>query len=254
MDTLSTEIENVRHDHSALTLQPIRSETADSNLNQRYERIATLAKDISRNLVALRTQDQASFAPNVYSIVRETQFNQLKMRFSNLMTSYNEEQLRYRDSIKSRLVRQGEILNRSLSETEVEQLLDDGKIDQLFIDDFELTTEEVDAIKNQHQEIIRLEKSIRELNELFLDMSLIVDQQGEILDTIEANVQRSRGAIDQSGQTLQQAQVLKRKVDKKRCLCIVFLVILIAIIVILLAVFIPRLKYFPVLSNSTSSV
>ena len=40
-------------------------------------------------------------------------------------------------------------------------------------------------VQSKHEELMRLETSIREVHQLFLDMAILVEQQGELLDNIE---------------------------------------------------------------------
>ena len=43
-------------------------------------------------------------------------------------------------------------------------------------------------IQSRHEDIIKLEESIKELRQLFLDMQAMVDAQGEVLNEIENSV------------------------------------------------------------------
>ena len=46
-------------------------------------------------------------------------------------------------------------------------------------------------IENRHKDIIRLEQSIQELHQLFLDLAILVEAQGELIDQIEYNVSQA---------------------------------------------------------------
>lgn len=89
---------------------------------------------------------------------------------------------------------------------------------------------------NNLQNIVR---DIQELNQLFLDMALLVDQQGIMLTEIEGNVQRSVVNMEKGTVELKKASVLQKKGKKKLCillLCICFF-IGIAILIIKLSIF-----------------
>lgn len=45
-------------------------------------------------------------------------------------------------------------------------------------------------VKDTYQDVRRLEASIIELHKMFMDLALLVDQQGEMLDQIEYQVGR----------------------------------------------------------------
>ncbi|XP_022252333.1 syntaxin-like [Limulus polyphemus] len=55
------------------------------------------------------------------------------------------------------------------------------------------TLEDIEA---RHADIIKLEKSIKELHDMFMDMAMLVESQGEMIDRIEYNVQQSVDYID----------------------------------------------------------
>lgn len=44
------------------------------------------------------------------------------------------------------------------------------------------------AAEDRHRDVERIGKSILEVNQLFMELQRLVDQQGETLDRIEANV------------------------------------------------------------------
>lgn len=53
-------------------------------------------------------------------------------------------------------------------------------------------------IEARHADIIKLEKSIKELHDMFVDMAMLVETQGDMIDRIETHVQ-SAGAYVESG-------------------------------------------------------
>merc|ERR1719181_560370 len=56
-----------------------------------------------------------------------------------------------------------------------------------------LLLDEVQRIQEKHQDILRLEASIADLAQMFQEMAVIVDAQGEMLDAIEVHVQKTKG-------------------------------------------------------------
>jgi t-SNARE complex subunit (syntaxin) len=40
----------------------------------------------------------------------------------------------------------------------------------------------------RHKEVLKLEKSLQEVHQLFVDMAALVDQQGEVIDRIAFRV------------------------------------------------------------------
>ena len=80
--------------------------------------------------------------------------------------------------------------------------------------DARISREKLVYIEARHQDIIKLERNIRELNEMFLDLSILISDQGEQIDSIEKNLSNvdeyARAGEDQ----LKQAIINQRKARK----------------------------------------
>jgi len=80
-------------------------------------------------------------------------------------------------------------------------------------------------IENRHRDILRLEQSIKELHQLFLDMAILVETQGELIDQIEYNVNQSVEYTKDAIKNLRKANVLQKKARKKMCCIIIILIV-----------------------------
>jgi len=93
-------------------------------------------------------------------------------------------------------------------------------------------------IQERHKDITRLETSIQELHQLFLDMSVLVESQGELLDQIEYTVGQSVNYTGKAIEELRTANKYQKKIRKKMCCIIVVIIIVVAI---LIAAIVPNL-------------
>ncbi|KAI4891675.1 hypothetical protein NFI96_017566 [Prochilodus magdalenae] len=74
---------------------------------------------------------------------------------------------------------------------ELEDMLESGNpsiFTSDIISDSQITRQALNEIESRHKDIIRLESSIKELHEMFMDMAMLVETQGEMIDNIEKNV------------------------------------------------------------------
>jgi len=94
-------------------------------------------------------------------------------------------------------------------------------------------------IQERHKDITRLETSIQELHQLFLDMSVLVEAQGELLDQIEYTVGQSVNYTGKAIEELRTANKYQKKIRKKMC-CII--VVILVVIAILLATILPTMN------------
>ncbi|XP_025049727.1 syntaxin-1B isoform X1 [Alligator sinensis] len=117
------------------------------------------------------------------------------------MTEYNATQSKYRDRCKDRIQRQLEITGRTTTNEELEDMLESGKL-AIFTDDIkmdsQMTKQALNEIETRHNEIIKLETSIRELHDMFVDMAMLVESQGEMIDRIEYNVEHSVDYVERA--------------------------------------------------------
>ncbi|XP_042747168.1 syntaxin-2-like isoform X1 [Lagopus leucura] len=92
----------------------------------------------------------------------------------------------------------------------------------------------LDEVTSRHRELQRLERAMRELQELFGALGAAVEGQGEAINRIELHILQSGTAVHKGGRQLRAAQEQQGKARRKRLImaaCLVLtLVILVAII------------------------
>ena len=95
---------------------------------------------------------------------------------------------------------------------------------------------DVQDIQDRHQEILKLERQLQELNAMFLDMAVMVDSQTSTITHVESNTEQSHKSVVKSQTALRQAQEYQKSSRSKR-LCIgfwtLFIVGIIVIVVLL---------------------
>lgn len=75
----------------------------------------------------------------------------------------------------------------------------------------------VDAVKDiedQHKGMLKIEQGVREIQELFQDMAVLVDLQQETLDVIERNVQDTAKYTRDAEKNITQAEVYQKNSRK----------------------------------------
>lgn len=86
-------------------------------------------------------------------------------------------------------------------------------------------------IHAQHEEILRIEKSICQLQSLFLDMQALIEAQGEIVTNIEANVNSTEYYMEKG--VMQMKHALKKQSKWRKVMCwLIFIGLLIAGVVL----------------------
>ncbi|KAK4478786.1 hypothetical protein RD792_014285 [Penstemon davidsonii] len=87
-------------------------------------------------------------------------------------------------------------------------------------------------IQERHDAVKDMEKNLMELHQVFLDMAVLVESQGEQLDDIESQVNRANSFVRGGTQQLTMARKSQKSTRKWTCIAIVILLIIILIIVL----------------------
>ncbi|MQM19447.1 hypothetical protein Taro_052454 [Colocasia esculenta] len=96
----------------------------------------------------------------------------------------------------------------------------------------------VTEIKERHGAAVELERSLAELQQVFMDMAVLVTAQGEQLDDIESQVARANSFVRTGTQQLGVAK--KHQKNTRKWTCFAILLLLIIILVIVLPIVIPK--------------
>jgi syntaxin 1A len=116
------------------------------------------------------------------------------------MNEYNQEQNLYRDRCKQRIERQLGIIGKAATDNEIEEMIEqskDGKNLQIFTG-INMDAQQTREIEARHNDILALEKSIKELHDLFMDMCTLVQEQGDMVDRIENNVFTTQDYVEKA--------------------------------------------------------
>jgi len=167
--------------------------------------------------------------------VRTNMHGSLTRKFLDLMAEYQELQTKYKNKEKERVERQIKIVKPDATEEEIEQVVESGTAGQIFAEQIldKRHSQAKDAlayVENRHRDILKLEQSIQELHRLFLDMAILVEAQGELVDQIEYNVSQSVAYTKEGLNQLRGANKYARKSRKKMCIIIVILIIVVVVI------------------------
>lgn len=166
--------------------------------------------------------------------IRNNMHGTLTKKFLDLMAEYQEVQTKFKNKFRERVERQYRIVKPEATQDEIDEALEGGNT-QVFAKEIlnqrhSQAKDALNYIENRHRDILRLEQSIKELHQLFLDMAILVDQQGELIDQIEYNVNQSAAYTKKAVENLKGANKYQKKSRKKMCCIIVILIILLFVI------------------------
>ncbi|KAJ3669962.1 hypothetical protein LUZ60_010286 [Juncus effusus] len=87
-------------------------------------------------------------------------------------------------------------------------------------------------IQERHDAVNQIERSLLELQQVFMDMAVLVSTQGEQLDDIESQVGKARSFVERGREQLQVARTHQKSSRKWTCIAIIILLVIILVIVL----------------------
>ncbi|XP_027431640.1 syntaxin-2 isoform X2 [Zalophus californianus] len=204
-------VEEVKKNHSIILSAPnpegkIKEELED--LNKEIKKTANKIRAKLKSIEQSFDQDESGNRTSVDLRIRRTQHSVLSRKFVEVMTEYNEAQTLFRERSKGRIQRQLEITGRTTTDDELEEMLETGGPSVFtadIISDSQITRQALNEIESRHKDIMKLETSIRELHEMFTDMAMFVETQGEMINNIEKNVMNAADYVEHAKEETKKA-------------------------------------------------
>ncbi|KAJ7373857.1 t-SNARE domain-containing protein 1 [Desmophyllum pertusum] len=91
-------------------------------------------------------------------------------------------------------------------------------------------------IREREDRIRQIEGDILDINEIFRDLATMVYEQGEIVDSIEANVERAQTNVEGANVQLSKASLYQKKARTKMCILLVIILVVAGIITLIVVV------------------
>jgi len=128
------------------------------------------------------------------------------------------------------------VTGKKATEEEVEEFVESGTASSIYkqaaMEGRGHILDTLTEIQERHAAVEQLEKSLYELRQVFLDMAVLVESQGAMLDSIEAQVAKSVEYVAKGTEQLVQARELQRSSRKWLCASLICLIIAVVIVVI----------------------
>ncbi|XP_069396503.1 syntaxin-12-like [Delphinus delphis] len=101
-------------------------------------------------------------------------------------------------------------------------------------DEVAITEQDLELIKDRETAIQQLEADILDVTQIFKDLAMMIHDQGDLIDSIEANVESSEVHVERATDQLQRAAYYQKKSRKKICIPVLVLSVIIVILGLIL--------------------
>jgi len=133
--------------------------------------------------------------------IKNNMHTTLTKKFLELMSEYQSLQTQYKEKFQERVKRQAEIVNPNITEEELSKIINTGSSDALFSD--QVVDRHTDAknalmyIQEEHRGLKQLEKSLLELQQLFIDLSAAVEGHSSNIEQLERDTAETSIVVQQ---------------------------------------------------------
>jgi syntaxin 1B/2/3 len=175
--------------------------------------------------------------------IRSNMHGTLVRKFLDQMQEYQAMLTKYDKKFRDKAYKEVQIVAPDASPEDIDEVLESGGEEAIFqkhiMEDRKhaKAKQTLDYLKEKHNDLLALEKSITELNQLFMDMAILVETQGDLIDQIEFSVMNSKAFTEKAVETLKETEKIVSSTRKKKlCLWITIGLIIAVIVVVILIV------------------
>ncbi|XP_062944053.1 syntaxin-19 [Cynocephalus volans] len=183
------------------------------------------AEHINRGLDDLVKEVKKSESENgpssVVTRILKSQHAAMFRHFQQTMFLYNDTIASKQEKCKTFIVRQLEVAGKEVPEEELNDMLHQGKwevFNESLLTEINITKAQLSEIEQRHKELINLENQIMDLRDLFIQISLLVEEQGESINNIEMTVNSTKEYVNSTKEKFGLAVKYKKR-NPCRVLC-----------------------------------
>jgi len=173
--------------------------------------------------------------------IRSNMHGTLVRKFLDLMQEYQAMLTKYDKKFRDKAYKEVQIVAPDASPEDIDEVLESGEeaiFQKHIMEDRKhaKAKQTLDYLKEKHNDLLALEKSITELNQLFMDMAILVETQGDLIDQIEFSVMNSKAFTEKAVVTLQETAKIVTNTRKKKVCIVITVILIILVIVVVIAV------------------
>ncbi|XP_065064524.1 syntaxin-16-like isoform X2 [Rhopilema esculentum] len=234
-------------DLSALHDRHLNRPTLDDNVEEEHvieittQEITQMFHQCQRLIQGISSRSRGACKSE--QIMVRNVISSLASTVQDLSQNFKKAQSKYLKRMKNREETSKQFFDTGIGADNSPFLQEEADIDELYDKGF--TTAQLQQVEDNSQMISQREKEIQnivrsifDLNEIFKDLSVMVIDQGTILDRIDYNVEQSSMQVEKGLEQLKKGE--KYQKSSRKMLCILFLAV--ALIIMLITLVITKTK------------
>ncbi|KAL7721261.1 Syntaxin-1A [Entamoeba marina] len=172
--------------------------------------------------------------------IRKNHVDVLSSKLISLMKDYRDIQEQHKAYSENKIARQMREVNPNITDAQIKEAVENndpvfmkGVMAQKNDEKLELAAKQALAyVQSKHNDIVMLVESIAELRQMFIDLAVLVERQGEIINKIEDNCSKALAYTKEGTADLQKASQHAKSSSKLMCYILIVVVIVMCIVVL----------------------
>ncbi|KAJ7987555.1 hypothetical protein DPEC_G00327700 [Dallia pectoralis] len=221
MEPLKRKVSDLENKQKTVLGVPLPEDDMKRELQTLRDEIKTMAMQIQKKLKTIEPKkgDDDGKYISINLRMQRSQHGILSREFVELMGHCNTIQASYRDRNVERIQRQLKITGSNVTDEQLDTMLESGQTDvftQNILVDAKATKQALNEIESRHDEILKLERSIKDLHEMFQYLAMEVEAQGEMVNRIENNIINSTDYVQKAVADTAKAATYQNQARKKK--------------------------------------
>ncbi|XP_073066816.1 syntaxin-132-like [Primulina eburnea] len=243
LNTLLRKLQDA-HEESKSVTKAANMKAIKQRMEKDVDEVGKIARSIKSKIEALDKENLANRekpgcgkgsgvdrSRTATTVALKKKFKDRMSEFQTLRENIHQE---YREVVERRVFT---VSGTRADEETIDKLIETGDSEQIFQKAIQeqgrgQVMDTLAEIQERHDAVRDLEKKLLDLQQIFMDMAVLVEAQGDMLDNIESQVSSAVDHVQSGNTALQKAKTLQRSSRKWMCIAIIILLIIVAIIVV----------------------
>lgn len=171
---------------------------------------------------------QIKSKPEGQSAKNKPHVDRVERRLRDAMQQYQQVESQFRHKMQDQMERQYRIVRPDATDDEVQAAVEDMSVggQQVFQQAMMQSGRQgqaravLDAVKNRHQALLKIEQDMQTITDLFTDLSTLIEQQEPMVEKIDQNGEEAVVDIIKGNEELDVAVETARSTRKKKWICL----------------------------------
>ncbi|PGH06366.1 syntaxin 1B/2/3 [Blastomyces parvus] len=215
--------------------------TRENAIRSQADGLASDAKRLYQNLIQrLKSIKQT---PGAGESINSAQIGRVERKLKSAITNFHAVQSDFRKDLEAQMARQYRIVRPDATDEEVKEAVQDPSQQQIFSQALMQSDRRGDAqkvsqmVRARHDEILKIERDLLELSQMFQDLDAIVIQQEAAVERIDEQTEQVHDNITKGNEEINGAIKKARARNKKKWICLGIVVLIILVLVLFFAIY-----------------